>query len=411
MKEIAPSPKSIHQLRAGVIGAGFIGPVHIEALRRLGVRVTALCDVAPLAQRVAAQQGIARVFNDYRQLAAWPEVDVVHVTTPNRLHKEMCAAALQAGKHCVCEKPLGMDTGETGQIVKLAGAGGTVFAVNYNMRFYPAVLQLRKMAAQGELGRIIHVNGSYMQDWLFKESDYNWRLLPGEGGRLRAVGDIGTHWMDLAAFILGSKIGAVFAVLDTFYKTRLRPVGEVQTFSKAGAGARQVRFKVRTEDFASILLRFGNGAHGNLAVSQVAAGRKNCLRMEIYGSKKSAWWCSEEPEVLRFGNRESANEAALRGTAGFGDGRPDTWTIRRGTWKASRTPSRWLSATSMDASWQAAGGRRCTRRRRTATGKRSCARPSSAATGKKRGWRSLRVGAKITSTFASALSTKPYRSA
>ena len=320
MKEISPSPKSIHQLRAGVIGAGFIGPVHIEALRRLGVRVTALCDVPPLAQRVASQLGIARAFSDYRQLVAWPEVDVVHVTAPNRLHKEMCAAALQAGKHCVCEKPLGMDTRETAQIVKLARAGGTVFAVNYNMRFYPAVLQLRKMVAQGELGRIIHVNGSYMQDWLFKESDYNWRLLPGEGGRLRAVGDIGTHWMDLAAFILGAKIGAVFAVLDTFYKSRLRPLGEVQTFCKAGAGVRQARFKVRTEDFASILLRFGNGAHGNLAVSQVAAGRKNCLRMEIYGSKKSAWWCSEEPEALLFGNRESANETALRATAGFGDG-------------------------------------------------------------------------------------------
>jgi predicted dehydrogenase len=312
--------KSIHQLRAGVIGAGFIGPVHIEALQRLGVRVTALCDVPQLAGRVAARFGIARTFSDYRQLAAWPEVDVVHVTAPNRLHKEMCAAALAAGKHCVCEKPLGMDTTETAQIVKLARSSGKVFAVNYNIRFYPAVLRLRKMAAQGDLGRIIHVNGSYMQDWLFKETDYNWRLLPGQGGKLRAVGDIGTHWMDLAAFILGAKIASVFAVLDTFYKTRLRPLGEVQTFSKAGAAVRHARFKVRTEDFASILLRFGNGAHGNLAVSQVAAGRKNCLRIEIYGSKKSAWWCSEEPETLRFGNRDSANEAVIRATPAFGDG-------------------------------------------------------------------------------------------
>jgi predicted dehydrogenase len=213
-----------------------------------------------------------------------------------------------------------MDTGETAQIVKLAKTSGTVFAVNYNVRFYPAVLQLRKMVAEGELGEIIHVNGSYMQDWLYKDTDYNWRLLPAEGGKLRAVADIGTHWMDTASFILGAKIGAVFANLATYHKTRKRPLGEVQTFSKADTAMKYATYEVKTEDFASVLLQFTNGAHGNLAVSQVAAGRKNCLRIEIYGSKKSAWWCSEEPEMLHFGNRDTANQTALRATPAFGDG-------------------------------------------------------------------------------------------
>jgi predicted dehydrogenase len=160
-----------------------------------------------------------------------------------------------------------------------------------------------------------------LQDWLFKETDYNWRLLPQEGGKLRAVADIGTHWMDTACFILGTEIKSVLADLGTWHKTRKRPLGEVQTFARAGAGMRYASYPVRTEDFANILLQFRNGACANLAVSQVAAGRKNCIRIEIYGSKKSAWWCSEEPETLNFGNRDTANELAVRGTPAFG---PDT---------------------------------------------------------------------------------------
>jgi predicted dehydrogenase len=312
--------EQINQLRAGVIGTGFIGPVHIEALRRLGVQVVALCDIPNVVEAMAAKHGIPQTFTDYRALMASPDVDVVHIAAPNRFHSEMSVAALKAGKHCICEKPLAMDTRQTSQIVKLAKTSGTVFAVNYNVRFYPAVLQLRKMVANGDLGQIIHLNGSYLQDWLFKDTDYNWRLLPKEGGTLRAVADIGTHWMDTASFILGARIKSVFAELDTFHKVRKRPLGEVQTFSKADAAVKYASYKVQTEDFASLLLKFDNGAFGNLAVSQVAAGRKNCIRIEIYGSKKSAWWCSEEPETLRFGNRDATNEVAMRATAAFGDG-------------------------------------------------------------------------------------------
>lgn len=312
------SPKPLHQLRAGVIGTGFIGPVHIEALRRLGVQVAALCDLPDRVSGAAERLGIPRVFSDYRELLRAPEVDVIHITAPNRFHCEMALAALKAGKHCICEKPLAMDTRQTARIVAAARRGGTVFAVNYNVRFYPAVLQLRSLVARGELGEIIHVNGSYMQDWLFKDTDYNWRLLPEEGGKLRAVADIGTHWMDTVSFILGAPITQVLAELGTWHQTRRRPLGEVETFAKSDATRQYAAYDVRTEDFASVLLRFKNGTRGNLGVSQVAAGRKNCIRIELYGSKKSAWWCSEEPERLWFGQRDGANESAVRGTPVFG---------------------------------------------------------------------------------------------
>ena len=308
------------KIRAGVIGTGFIGPVHLEALRRVGVNVTALCDLPDRVRAAADKYGIPEAFGDYRELLRSPDVDVVHITSPNRFHCEMSLAALRAGKHVICEKPLAMNTRETAQIAKLARSRGTVFAVNYNVRFYPAVLALHRLVARGDLGDIIHVNGSYMQDWLFKDTDYNWRLLPQEGGKLRAVADIGTHWMDTVSFILGAKITSVFADLGIFHKTRRRPLGEVQTFAKSNARMKYASYKVATEDFASVLLRFASGAHGNLGVSQVAAGRKNCIRIEVYGSRKSAWWCSEQPEMLHFGNRDGANETAVRATPAFGDG-------------------------------------------------------------------------------------------
>lgn len=315
--------KPVNSLRAGVIGTGFIGPVHVEALKRIGVQVTHLCDLPGRVEAAAQRFGIPHAVTDYRDLLDSPEVDVVHITTPNRFHCEMALGALRAGKHCVCEKPLAMHTRETARIVKLAKSAGTVFAVNYNIRFYPAVLQLRRLVAEGALGDIIHVNGSYMQDWLFKDTDYNWRLLPEEGGKLRAVADIGTHWIDTVCAILGAKVTSVFADLSTWHKTRRRPLGEVQTFAKADRNVRYASYAVGTEDFAHVLLEFSNGARGNLGVSQVAAGRKNCLRLEIYGSRKSAWWCSEDPEILTFGHRDAANEIVFRGTPAFGDGAAD----------------------------------------------------------------------------------------
>ncbi|HXI51502.1 MAG TPA: Gfo/Idh/MocA family oxidoreductase, partial [Candidatus Saccharimonadales bacterium] len=227
--------KPLHLLRAGVIGTGFIGPVHIEALKRLGVQVTAICGSTRNATATANRWGIPEIYGDYDFHAMYrsPNVDVVHITSPNKVHVKQSLAALAAGKHVICEKPLGMTSRETAQVVKAAARpNAPVFAVNYMCRFFPAVLQMRAMVARGDLGRIIHVQGHFFQDWLLQPTDYNWRLLASEGGKLRAVGDIGTHWVDTVSFILGAKAERVFAHLETFHKTRQRPRGEVQTFAK-----------------------------------------------------------------------------------------------------------------------------------------------------------------------------------
>jgi predicted dehydrogenase len=357
---------SISQIRAGVIGSGFIGPVHIEALRRLGVQVTALCG-SDKAHSVAEKWGIPVAIPgyDHRALLERDDVDVVHITSPNRHHHTQALDALRAGKHVVCEKPLAMSARESAEIVRAAARSPRIFAVNYNVRFYPAVLQLRAVVQRGDLGEIVHVNGSYFQDWLLEETDYNWRLLASEGGVLRAVADIGTHWLDTVSFILGSRIEAVFAHLSTFHKTRQRPLGEVQTFARAARKQRYASYTVKTEDFASILLRFASGAHGNLAVSQVAAGRKNSIRVEIYGAKKSAWWDAEEPNTIHYGSRSGPNEASTRATPGFAtdvadftdypaghaEGFPDTFKmLYRAVYEAIARgkPARPLYATAAD---------------------------------------------------------------
>ncbi len=316
----------LHRLRAGVIGTGFIGPVHIEALKRLGVQVTAICGSTRSARATADRWGIPEVYGDYdyRRMLASPNVDVVHITSPNRVHVEQTLAALRAGRHVICEKPLGMTSRETAQVVRaVAKPGSPVFAVNYMCRFFPAVLQMRAMVQRGDLGRIMHVQGHFFQDWLQLPTDYNWRLLASEGGELRAVGDIGTHWIDAVSFILGARAEAVFAHLETFHRRRLRPRGEVKTFAKADPKT-MVPYTVDTEDFGSVLLRFGKAAHGfadgvhaNASISQVAAGWKCDLYVGIYGTEGSVQWHFQQPNEILVGRRDEPNQILQRGTAGF----------------------------------------------------------------------------------------------
>ena len=318
----------LHSLRAGVIGTGFISPVHIEALRRLGVQVTAICGSTRSATACAEQWGIPEVYGDYdhQALLRSPNVDVVHITSPNKAHVKQSLDCLKAGKHVVCEKPLGMDTRETARVVAaVRKPGAPVFAVNYMCRFFPAVLQMRAMVARGDLGQVMHVQGHFFQDWLLHETDYNWRILSSEGGKLRAIGDIGTHWIDAVSFILGAKAERVFAHVETFHKTRLRPKGEVQTFAKVDP-ATLVPYKVDTEDFGSVLLRFGkaghgfvDGVHANASVSQVAAGWKCSLAVGIYGTKGSVRWDLQQPNEILVGRRDEPNQVLQRATAGFSE--------------------------------------------------------------------------------------------
>jgi len=318
--------KPLHHLRAGVIGTGFIGPVHIEALKRLGVQVTAICGSTTNARATAELWGIPEVYGDYdyRALLRSPNVDVVHITSPNRVHVEQSIAALRAGKHVICEKPLSMTSAEAAQAVREARKKNSpVFAVNYMCRFFPAVLQARAMVARGELGEIIHVQGHFFQDWLLHATDYNWRLLASEGGKLRAVGDIGTHWIDAVSFILGARAESVFAHIETFHKTRYRPKGEVQTFAKVDPKT-MVPYPCDTEDFGSVLLKFGqakhgyaNAVHANATISQVAAGWKCSLALGIYGTRGSLRWDLQQPNELILGRRDEPNQILQRNTPGF----------------------------------------------------------------------------------------------
>ena len=301
-------------LTAAVVGAGFIGPVHVEGLRRLGVRVKGLAahDLA-IAEQACQQLSLAHPYASFEEVLADPEIDVVHLAVPNVLHYRMVKQALAAGKHVMCEKPLAMTSTETAELVELAAASTLKCGVNYNLRFYPLNLEVKERVAQ-EGTRIFSVVGSYQQDWLLYPTDYNWRVLADQGGALRAVSDIGTHWLDLVHFITDLEIEAVLADLTTVYPQRQRPVSEVRTFTGEGAGQEQETeaIEVTTEDHASLLLRFRGGARGQLFVSQVSAGHKNRLQYDIATARASYAWNSERPNELHTGRRGAANEFLLK---------------------------------------------------------------------------------------------------
>ena len=299
---------SIPPLSIVVVGTGFIGPVHVEALRRLGLHVKGVLGSTPEKSRAAADRlGLDCGYSDYSAVLADKAVTAVHLTSPNRLHRDQVLAALAAGKHVVCEKPLAMTTKETAELVAAAAAHpNLVCAVNYNVRFYPLALHARALVRRGEIGDVLHLHGSYLQDWLLFPTDFNWRVLAEEGGALRAVGDIGTHWLDLITFVSGLEIEAVMADLRTVHPVRQCPVGgSVETFAGTrGARPRELRpVAVTTDDYGSVLLRFRGGARGVCTFSQVAAGRRNRIQFEISGSKSSLAWNSESPDELWIGER------------------------------------------------------------------------------------------------------------
>jgi len=305
----------MRKVKAGVIGTGFIGPVHIEAMRRLGyVDVVALADVnQETARQKADALSVGAAYGDYKKLLAEPEIEVVHVCTPNHLHYPIAKEALLAGKHVVCEKPLAMDSAQAEELVAIAHQKGRVNAMHFNVRFYPLIHHIREMVTNGDLGRIFAANGSYQQDWLFLDTDYNWRLEPDFCGESRAVADIGSHWLDLIEFMAGIKVNRVCADFATFHPVRKKPLKPVETYSgKLLTPEDYQDVAIHTEDYATVLLRFDNGAHGSLTVNQVAAGRKNRVYFEIYGSKAAVGYNSETPNELWIGYRNKSNEVLMR---------------------------------------------------------------------------------------------------
>jgi predicted dehydrogenase len=301
-----------------VIGSGFIGTVHIEALRRLGAHVHGLLGSTPERGRASAERlGVPTAYASLSDLLADDRVEVVHVTSPNHLHHPQVKEILAAGRHVVCEKPLGMTTNETRELVELSARSGRVNAVNFNIRFYPLNHHVAEIVRDGAIGDVRLVTGHYFQDWLLLETDWNWRLEPGLGGSLRAVGDIGSHWLDLVTFMTGLRITEVMADLHTFIPTRQQPTGPVETFSTERA-ADTVEREIGTEDTAMILFRFENGARGTVAISQLSPGRKNSLEYEIDGSAAAVAWDSEQPDQLWIGHREEPNQILIRNPALMG---------------------------------------------------------------------------------------------
>ncbi len=323
---------------AAVVGTGFIGSVHLDTLRRLGVPVVGVLGSSPArgAERARAL-GVPRAYGSLDELLADPAVQVVHVTSPNVAHYDQVRQILAAGRHVICEKPLAMTSAQSAEMLDLARAGGKIAAVCYNTRFYPLNQHAHGMMRAGELGDLRLITGQFHQDWLAKDTDWNWRLEADEGGPLRSVSDIGTHWVDLTSFITGQRPVAVMAELATFIPDRQKPLGPVETFTTA-KGATERR-RITTDDAATILLRYANGGRGVLTTSQISHGRKGLFTWDISGAHASAAWSAETPESLWIGHRDAPNQLLLRdpslmnvtgaAAAGFPGGHPegfaDTW--------------------------------------------------------------------------------------
>jgi predicted dehydrogenase len=296
------------QLNAAIVGLGFVGRAHLDALRRLGIPVQgALGSTAERSKASADSLHLPRAYTSLDELAADPSVQVVHLCTPNHLHFQEASQLLRAGKHVLCEKPLALDSRESAALVSLLKETGLVGGVAYNLRYYPLCQEARALIRRGAIGQVKLAHGSFLQDWLLFASDWNWRLESKLGGDLRAVSDIGTHWMDLAMWLTGSKVSEVCADLATILPTRRRPKGRVESFQKADSTETE-EVMIATDDYASVLLHFENEARGVVTVSQVSAGRKARLWFEIDGSEGSLAFDSESPNQLWIGRRDRACE-------------------------------------------------------------------------------------------------------
>ncbi len=305
----------MRRLRTAVIGAGFVGRVHLEAIRRLGfVDITAIgARNVDHARKLADEFGIATVEADDSKLIADPTLDAVHICTPNALHLSMVRRALEAGKHVLCEKPLAVSVGEARAMTALAQEKQLRNCTCHNLRYYPLVQQMRRMREDGDLGEILVVQGTYSQDWLLYDTDWNWRIDSQENGSSRTMADIGSHWCDMAEHVTGQRITELCADLQTFHQTRRRPKGSVETFAGKSLSPEDYEsFQVNTEDFGAVLFRMGGRTRGAFTASQVSAGRKNRLSLEIYGTKSSVAWDQERPDELWIGNRNRNNQVMIK---------------------------------------------------------------------------------------------------
>ena len=301
---------NVKRIGMGIVGAGFVGPHHIDAVRRLGyVDVIAVAGSSQAsADKKAEAVGARKAYGSYEALLNDPDIQVVHNATPNYLHYPVNAAAIAKGKHVVSDKPLAMTAAEAKKLLEQATKAGVVHAVTFNYRGNPLVQQARNMIARGDIGKPHFLVGQYLQDWLLKDTDYSWRLEPDKGGASSALGDIGSHWCDLAQHISGLRITHVLGDITTVIPKRKKPLGSREAFAAADANQKVEEVDIKVEDLASVLLRFDNGAKGSFSVGQVCAGHKNDLELEICGSKASLKWRQEHQNELLIGHRDKPNE-------------------------------------------------------------------------------------------------------
>jgi predicted dehydrogenase len=308
---------AMSKLGMGLVGPGFIAAHHIDAVRRLGdVELIGVAGSSlASATRRARELGVGKAYASYRELIADPAVQVVHNTTPNHLHKEVSLAALRAGKHVISDKPLASSAQESYELFEAARIAGVANVVTFNYRGHALIQQARAMLATGKLGAPVFVHGCYLQDWLTDERAYSWRLDPKLGGASSALGDIGSHWCDLAEHVTGSRISAVLADLHTAVPVRQAPAAPTKAFAAHARAAQRRELKISSEDVASVLLRFDNGARGCLMVGQVLPGHKNDLRLEVNGRLASLAWRQEQPDALWVGHHAQANAVLERDPA------------------------------------------------------------------------------------------------
>ncbi len=317
------------KINTAILGTGFMGRVHLENVRRLGnVEVVAVVGSGTdTAREFAAAQSVPFATDKIEDVLALKHLAAVHVCTPNVEHFPMSLAAIEAGKAVLCEKPLSLTVDEARKLVDAAQARNAVNCMQHNLRYYPVVQQIREMARGGDLGEILIVQGTYSQDWLLYETDWNWRVDAKSAGKLRAMGDIGSHWMDAIEHVTGLRISALCADLATVHKKRKRPKRRSATFSATELEPGEYdEATVDTDDFGVVMLRLGDQARGAFTVSQVSAGRKNRFAFEIFGSKAGVAWNQEEPDTLWIGHRNEPNQVLIKdpklfrpAAAGFAD--------------------------------------------------------------------------------------------
>ena len=297
----------MNKIRTAIFGTGFMGRVHLEALRRVEhVEIAAIAGRnAAAAERLGGAFGVP--LHPIDAVLADPSIHAVHLCTPNALHHSEAKAALLAGKHVLCEKPLGISAAEARELVALAAEKDLRNGLCHNLRGYPMVQHIRALREAGELGEILVVQGTYSQDWLLYDTDWNWRVTSHDGGPSRCMADVGSHWFDLAEHLTGLRVTALCADLQTFHAIRKRPRGPVETFAnKLASEADTINTPVDTEDMGGVLFRMGR-ARGAMTASQVSAGRKNRLSIEIYGTKAGVAWDQERPDELWIGHRDAPN--------------------------------------------------------------------------------------------------------